>query len=254
MRNLKIVAYCQQIGHATLFLGQLLSSKWRWCSIRLIINQIYKVGVISLSVILISGLFIGMIMALQGYSILAKFGTAQQLGQLVALSVIRELGPVVSALLFVGRAGSSLSAEIGLMRTTEQLTSMEMMAVDPFYRVIAPRFWASILSLPILTVIFCVIAVFGGYLVGVLWLGVDAGQFWANMQSAVDFVVDVINGVVVKPFVFGFLTAWVAVYQGFYTKPTADGIGQSTTKTVVYGSLMVLGADFILTSFMMGGW
>ncbi len=249
-----IVNRCVNLGNAGIFLWQILFTKWRRNSFSFLIEQIYQLGVISFIIILISGLFIGMIIALQGYSVLAKFGTTQQLGQLVALTVIRELGPVVTALLFIGRAGSSLSAEIGLMRTTEQLTSMEMMAVDPLYRIIAPRFWASILSLPILVTIFCVIAIFGGYLVGVSWLGINAGQFWSNMQAVVDFRQDIINGVIIKPLFFGILTAWVAVYQGFYTKPTADGIGTATTRTVVYGSLIVLGADFILTSFMMGGW
>jgi phospholipid/cholesterol/gamma-HCH transport system permease protein len=174
-------------------------------------------------------------------------------GQLVALSVVRELGPVIGGLLFAGRAGSALTAEIGLMQATEQLASMEMMAVDPLWRVIAPRFWAGVISMPVLIAIFCITAVFGSYLVGVNWLGVDAGQYWSNMQAAVDFRIDIINGII-KGLVFGVVATWVAVYQGYYTVPTAAGIGRATTKAVVYGSLAVLGLDFILTSFMLGGW
>jgi phospholipid/cholesterol/gamma-HCH transport system permease protein len=204
-------------------------------------------------IIVLSGLFIGMVLALQGYNILQRFGSVAQLGELVALSVVRELGPVISGLLFAGRAGSALTAEIGLMQATEQLASMEMMAVDPLWRVIAPRFWAGVISMPVLTAVFCIVAVFGGYLVGVDWLGVDPGQFWSNMRASVDFHTDIVNGII-KGFVFGIVVTWIAVYQGYYTVPTAAGIGRATTKTVVYGSLAVLGLDFVLTSFMLGGW
>lgn len=219
----------------------------------LLIEQIYIIGILSLIIIVISGLFIGMVLALQGYNILNKFGATQELGQLIALSVIRELGPVITALLFAGRAGSALTAEIGLMQATEQISSMEMMAVDPLWRVISPRFWAGFISMPILSVIFMIIAVFGGYLVGVKWLGVDVGQFWANMQASVDFRLDTVNGII-KSVIFGFVATWISVYQGYYSVPTAEGIGRATTKTVVYSSLAVLGLDFILTSFMLGGW
>lgn len=219
----------------------------------LIVEQIHAVGVLSLIIIVVSGLFIGMVLALQGYNILERFGAVEQLGQLVALSVVRELGPVIGGLLFAGRAGSALTAEIGLMQATEQLASMEMMAVDPLWRVISPRFWAGVVSMPLLTAVFCIVAVFGSYLVGVDWLGVDAGQFWSNMQASVDFRTDVLNGII-KSLVFGVFVSWVAVYQGYYAIPTAAGIGRATTKTVVYGSLVVLGLDFILTSFMLGGW
>jgi phospholipid/cholesterol/gamma-HCH transport system permease protein len=172
---------------------------------------------------------------------------------MVALSVVRELGPVISALLFAGRAGSALTAEIGLMQSTEQIASMEMMAVDPLWRVIAPRFWAGLISMPVLAIIFSAVAVFGGYLVGVEWLGVDVGQFWSNMQASVDFRLDVVNGII-KSVVFGFVCTWIAIYQGYHTVPTAEGIGRATTKTVVYSSLATLGLDFILTAMMLGGW
>lgn len=248
------IEFCQKLGVSGLFLLRIIIRNPRpYKFLPLLVEQIYVVGVLSLIIIIISGLFIGMVLALQGYNILDKFGATQELGQLIALSVIRELAPVITALLFAGRAGSALTAEIGLMQTTEQISSMEMMAVDPFWRVIAPRFWAGFISMPILTVIFMLIAVFGGYLVGVKWLGVDVGQFWANMQAAVDFRIDTINGVV-KSIAFGFVATWIAVYQGYYSAPTAEGIGRATTKSVVYSSLAVLGLDFILTSFMLGGW
>lgn len=245
---------CQNVGISGLFLLRTIIRKPRiYRLFPLIVEQIYVVGVLSLVIIVISGLFIGMVLALQGYNILQRFGSVEQLGQMVALSVVRELGPVIGGLLFAGRAGSALTAEIGLMQATEQLASMEMMAVDPLWRVIAPRFWAGLISMPLLTAIFCIVAVFGGYLVGVQWLGVDAGQYWSNMQAAVDFHKDIVNGII-KGFVFGGVTTWIAVYQGYYSVPTAEGISRSTTKTVVYSSLAILFLDFILTSFMLGGW
>lgn len=219
----------------------------------LLVQQIFAEGVLSLVIIIISGLFIGMVLALQGYHTLAKFGAAQQLGPLVALSVVRELGPVVAAILFAGRAGSAITAEIGLMNATEQLSSMEMMAVDPIRRVISPRFWGGFISLPLLTIIFNVTAIYGAYLVGVQWLGLDAGVFWANMQSAVDFRLDVINGII-KSLVFGAAVIWIAVAQGYAAIPTSAGIANATTRSVVYASLVVLGLDFILTAMMIGGW
>ncbi len=219
----------------------------------LVVEQIYHVGVLTGLLILVSSLFVGMVMGLQGYNTLSKFGASQELGQLVALSVVRELGPVISALLFAGRAGSALTAEIGLMKTTEQLKAMEMMAVDPLWRVIAPRFWGGVIALPILSLIFSMVAIYGGYLVGVLWLGVDGGSFWSNMQAAVDFRVDIMSGIV-KSVVFGFIVTWIATFQGYNTVPTAAGIGNATTKTVVYSSLAVLGMDFVLTAMMIGGW
>jgi phospholipid/cholesterol/gamma-HCH transport system permease protein len=190
---------------------------------------------------------------LQGFHTLQKFGAGQELGQLLALSVVRELGPVVSALLFAGRAGTALTAEIGLMQATEQIASMEMMAVDPLWRIVAPRFWAGLISLPLLSIIFSAVAIGGGYVVGVDWLGIDAGSFWSNMQDAVDFRADVVNGII-KSVVFAWVCVWVAVFQGYYTKPTAAGISQATTKTVVFSSLLVLGLDFILTAIMLEVW
>ncbi len=246
--------FSEQVGRSGIFLLQTVLRKPRMVRLfPLIVEQVYAVGVMSLIIIVLSSLFIGMVLALQGYNILQRFGAVAQLGELVALSVVRELGPVIGGLLFAGRSGSALTAEIGLMQTTEQLASMEMMAVDPLWRVIAPRFWAGLISMPVLIAIFCIVAVFGGYLVGVEWLGVDAGQFWSNMQASVNFRIDILNGII-KGLIFGVVITWIAVYQGYYVEPTAAGIGRATTKTVVYGSLAVLGLDFILTSFMLGGW
>lgn len=219
----------------------------------LLMQQIYSEGVLSLLIIVVSSLFIGMVLALQGYHTLAKFGAAQQLGPLVALSVTRELGPVVTAILFAGRAGSAVTAEIGLMKATEQLSSMEMMAVDPLRRVISPRFWGGFISLPLLTIIFNCVAIYGAYLVGVKWLALDAGVFWSNMQSSVEFHADVVNGIL-KSFVFGVAVTWIAVTQGYFSVPTSAGISSATTRTVVYGSLAVLGLDFVLTAMMIGEW
>lgn len=219
----------------------------------LVIQQVFAEGVLSLLIIMVSALFIGMVVALQGYHTLSKFGASQQLGPLVALSVARELGPVVTALLFAGRAGSALAAEIGLMKATDQLSSMEMMAVDPLQRVIAPRFWGGVISMPCLTIIFNMIAIYGAYLVGVKWLGMDAGAFWSNMQSAVDFHLDILNGIY-KSVVFGIVVTWIALYQGYDAIPTSSGIANATTRTVVYSSLAVLGLDFVLTAMMIGGW
>jgi phospholipid/cholesterol/gamma-HCH transport system permease protein len=219
----------------------------------LLTQQIYSEGVLSLLIIIVSSLFIGMVLALQGYHTLAKFGASQELGPLVALSVARELGPVVTAILFAGRAGSAVTAEIGLMKATEQLSSMEMMAVDPLRRVISPRFWGGVISLPLLTMIFNATAIYGAYLVGVKWLGLDAGVFWSNMQSSVEFSGDVINGLL-KSVVFGIAVTWIAVSQGYFAVPTSAGIANATTRSVVYASLAVLGLDFILTAMMIGGW
>jgi phospholipid/cholesterol/gamma-HCH transport system permease protein len=219
----------------------------------LVIQQVYSEGVLSLLIIVVSSLFIGMVLALQGYHTLSKFGASQELGPLVALSVVRELGPVVTAILFAGRAGSAITAEIGLMKATEQLSSMEMMAVDPVRRVISPRFWGGFISMPLLTIIFNAMAIYGAYLVGVKWLGVDAGIFWSNMQSSVEFHADVVNGIL-KSVVFGIAVTWIAVFQGYLAVPTSAGIANATTRTVVYGSLAVLGLDFILTAMMIGEW
>lgn len=244
--------YLAQLGEATLFLGQSLIAL---PNIRegfmLTVRQLYSLGVLSLIIMIVSGSFIGMVLSLQGYTILVKFGAEQALGQLIALSLVRELGPVVSALLFAGRAGSALTAEIGLMKATEQLASMEMMGVDPLRRVIAPRFWGGFWSLPLLALIFTAVAIFGGYVVGVKWLGVDGGAFWSNMQSAVSFSDDVMNGII-KTFVFGLVITWIAVWQGYDSTPTSEGISLATTRTVVYSSLSILGLDFFLTAMMFG--
>lgn len=248
------ISSCSEFGQSGLFLVRILFRKPRLVrSFPLLVEQIYHIGLLSLVIILVSALFIGLVLGLQGHNTLQRFGAEQQLGQLVALSVVRELGPVITALLFAGRAGSAVTAEIGLMKATEQLASMEMMAVDPVWRIIAPRFWAGCISMPILAMIFSMMAVYGGYIVGVQWLGLDAGSFWSNMQDAVDFRQDVVNGVI-KSIVFGFCVSWVAVFQGYFCQPNAAGIARATTRTVVNGSLVVLGMDFLLTTMMLKGW
>ncbi len=248
------LTFCHRLGMSGIFLFRTLVRRPRLRESSLYITeQLYFVGVLSLVIILLSGLFIGMVISLQGFNTLQRFGADQELGQLLALSVTRELGPVVTALLFAGRAGTALTAEIGLMRATDQLSSMEIMAVDPLWRVISPRLWAGFISLPVLAMIFNMVAIYGGYLVGVKWLGVDAGSFWSNMQAAVTFRMDVINGLI-KSIVFGFVVTWIAVYQGYFTVPNAAGISRATTKTVVYSSLAILALDFVLTSVMLKGW
>ena len=245
-----IIGATEIVGQASLFLFNALTGKPEFINgSKRLIKQLHSVGVLSLTIIMVSGLFIGMVLSLQGYTILNKFGASQALGQLLALSLVRELGPVMGALLFAGRAGSALAAEIGLMKTTEQLACMEMMGVDPLKRVIAPRFWAGQITLPLLSIIFSAVAILGGYFVGVKWLGGDGGAFWGNMQSAVDFRLDIINGLI-KSVVFGTVVTWIAVFQGITCIPTAEGIGRATTKTVVYSSLAVLGLDFFLTAMM----
>jgi phospholipid/cholesterol/gamma-HCH transport system permease protein len=216
---------------------------------RLVTKQIHFVGNYSLLIIAVSGLFVGFVLGLQGYYTLNRYGSEQALGLLVALSLVRELGPVVTALLFAGRAGTSLTAEIGLMKAGEQLTALEMMAVDPLKTVIAPRMWAGIISMPILAAIFSAVGVFGGYVVGVILIGVDSGSFWSQMQGGVDVWRDVGNGVI-KSLVFGFAVTFVALFQGYEAKPTPEGVSRATTKTVVYASLAVLGLDFLLTALM----
>ncbi|WP_416884991.1 lipid asymmetry maintenance ABC transporter permease subunit MlaE [Marinospirillum sp.] len=255
-----MIAFLAQLGRQTLTLlaalGRsslfLFHSLWGWPSRqggRLLVQQLYSVGFLSLIIILVSGLFIGMVLALQGYTILVDFGAEQALGQMVALSLTRELAPVVAALLFAGRAGSALTAEIGLMKATEQLSSLEMIGVDPLKRIVAPRLLAGLISLPLLTLIFATVGIGGGWLVGVDWLGVDSGAFWSNMQAAVDFRQDVLNGMI-KSLVFAFVVTWIAVFQGYDLLPTSEGISRATTKTVVYSSLAILGLDFILTALM----
>lgn len=242
------------LGKSARFLCKIVFRKPRFIkSFPLLVEQIYSVGVLSLPIIILAGIFIGMVIALQGFNTLQKFGAEQELGQLLALSIVRELGPVVTALLFAGRAGSALTAELGLMRATDQLNAMDMMAVDSVWRVVAPRFFAGLIALPLLTILFDFVAIYGGYWVGVLWLGVDNGSFWNNMQAAVSFRYDVVNGII-KSVVFGIVVCWIAVYQGFYSEPNAAGMARSTTKSVVYSSLLILAFDFVLTAMMMGGW
>lgn len=246
--------YLCAVGRSGILLWRAIVRRPRsWSGFNLLCAQIYAEGWLSLIIIVVSGLFIGMVIGLQGYNTLESFGATQALGQLIALSMVRELGPVVTALLFAGRACSALTAEIGLMKATEQLSSMEMMACDPLGRVIAPRFWAGLISLPLLTMIFNTTAIFGGYLVVVRWLGLDSGTFWSNMQAYVNFRVDVVSGLI-KALVFGFVITWIAVYQGYDCVPTSEGIAKATTRTVVYSSLAILGLDFVLTTMMLGGW
>jgi len=216
---------------------------------RLVIDQIHFIGNFSLSIILVSGLLIGFVLGLQGYYTLRRYGSEEALGLLVALSLVRELGPVVTALLFAGRAGTSLTAEVGLMKAGEQIDAMEMMAVDPVSRVLAPRFVAALIAMPLLAALFSSMGVLGGYLVGVEMIGVDAGAFWSQMQGGVDWIEDIGNGVV-KSIVFGFTVAFVALFVGYEAEPTPEGVARATTTTVVVASLAVLGLDFILTALM----
>nr|WP_206750172.1 lipid asymmetry maintenance ABC transporter permease subunit MlaE [Idiomarina tyrosinivorans] len=249
----QVIAAISGIGYAFFILVNALIGKPQFRkSWPLLIQQLYVVGVLSLLIIIVSGLFIGMVLGLQGYTILVDYGAEQSLGPMVALSLLRELGPVVTALLFAGRAGSALTAEIGLMKATEQLSSLEMMAVDPLRRVIAPRFWAGFISMPLLALIFSAVGIYGGYLVGSGWLGVDKGAFWSVMQSTVDWYDDLLNGVI-KSVIFAFVVTWIALYKGYNSTPTSAGISAATTSTVVTASLAVLGLDFILTALMFGG-
>lgn len=243
-------ATLRDLGAATrTFFALMAASKNLWRRPRLITDQIHFIGNYSLVIIAVSGLFVGFVLGLQGYYTLNKYGSEQALGLLVALSLTRELGPVVTALLFAGRAGTSLTAEIGLMKAGEQLAAMEMMAVDPFQRVLAPRFWAGVVAMPVLAAIFSAVGVLGGYVVGVKLIGVDEGAFWSQMQGGVDVWKDVFNGVV-KSFVFGIAVTFIALYQGYQAAPTPEGVARATTRTVVIGSLMVLWLDFLLTALM----
>lgn len=246
------VEFLETFGRSGRFIFQVLfAAPQPIKSFPLLMKQLYVVGVLSLVIIIVSGLFIGMVLGLQGYHILIRYGSEQSLGTLVALTLTRELGPVVSALLFAGRAGSALTAEIGLMKATEQLASMEMIGVDPLRRIVAPRFWAGVISLPLLAAIFSAVGIWGSHMVGVDWLGVYDGSFWANMQDSVEFRGDVWNGII-KSVVFAAATTWIAVFQGYECVPSSEGISRATTRTVVYSSLAVLGLDFLLTAVMFG--
>ena len=243
----------QKLGFAARFFVMILVySGQSFRRFNLTIREIYFCGFQSLLIILVSGLFIGMVLGMQGYETLQRYGFSEALGVLVALSLTRELGPVVAALLFASRAGSAITAEIGLMKATEQLTAMDMMAVNPIARVVAPRFWGGVISMPLLAALFSAVGVFGGYLVGVVLIGVDEGAFWSQMQGSVDFRFDIWNGVV-KSFVFGVAVSLIAVFEGYDAVPTAEGVSGSIKRTVVYSALAILALDFVLTSFMFRG-
>ncbi|MFT7653495.1 MAG: phospholipid/cholesterol/gamma-HCH transport system permease protein [Limisphaerales bacterium] len=249
--GIRFLAFVATVGRATLLLVYALKGLPRWQDVALLIKQIYNVGYLSLVIIVLSAFSIGAVLALQFFTQLARFGAQEAVGVGLALVVLRELGPVVTALLFAGRAGSALTAEIGLMKTTEQLASMEMMGVDPLRRIVAPRIWAGLISVPILTLIFNTVAIYGGLVVAVEWLGADAGGFWSGMQDVVNLWDDLGKGMV-KSAVFALLITWVAVFQGYDSEPTAEGMALSTTRTVVVSSVLILATDFILTLVMYG--
>ena len=243
----------ETLGRATLFLFETL---YRLPSIflkpKLLIQQMYSVGVLTILIIVVAGLFVGLVLGLQGYDILVRFNSESSLGVFIGLSIVRELGPVMTALLFAGRAGSALTAEIGLMKATEQLSGMEMMAVDPYKQIIAPRFLAGLLSMPLLTALFSAVGIASAYFVGVGLLGVDEGAYWSQMQAKVDFYEQVVNGVL-KSVIFGFACTWIAVYEGYDCVPTSEGVSRATTRSVVNASLVVLGLNFVLTALMISG-
>lgn len=216
---------------------------------RLTTQQIHFIGNHSLLIISVSGLFVGFVLGLQGYYTLTRYGSEEALGLLVALSLTRELGPVITALLFAGRAGTSLTAEIGLMKAGEQISAMEVMAVDPIRRVLAPRFWGGVIAMPILAAVFSMVGVLGGWFVGVVLIGIDPGAFWSQMQNGVDVFADILNGVL-KSLVFGVVVTMIALYQGWTARPTPEGVSRATTRTVVSGALAVLGLDFLMTALM----
>src|SRR5450631_4625303 len=258
VRNLKkighlVIEAIWRIGFSTRFLVLiLLNSGSCFRRFRLIVKELYFTGVMSLIIILVAGLFVGIVLGLQGYEVLKSYGSESALGSLVALSLVRELGPVVAALLFASRAGSAMTAEIGLMKATEQISAMEMMAVNPIARIVAPRFWAGVISMPLLAAMFSAAGIFGGYFVGVVQIGVDEGSFWSQMQAAVDFRDDILNGVI-KSFVFGTAVTVIALFEGYDAPPTAEGVSGATTRTVVTSSLVILMLDFVLTSIMFKG-
>ena len=246
----RVTSRIWRLGYASrFFLAVMLHSGTSLRRINLTIREIYFAGVLSLIIILVSGLFVGLVLGLQGYDTLQRYGSSEALGILVALSLVRELGPVVAGLLFASRAGSAVTAEIGLMKATEQLKAMDMMAVNPLARVVAPRFWGGVISMPLLAALFSMMGVFGGYLIGVVFIGVDEGAFWSQMQASVDFREDVLNGVI-KSFVFGVAVALIAVFEGYDSVPTAEGVSRAITRTVVTSALAILALDFVLTSFM----
>lgn len=245
-RLILLGAICRFLISILLMSAMCLRRPW------LVVREVYFIGVLSLLIIVVSGLFVGLVLGLQMYDTLERFGSGDGVGMVVALALVRELGPVLSALLFSSRAGSAVTAEIGLMKATEQLNALEMMAIQPLARVIAPRFWAGVISLPLLNVIFCALGIFGGYLVAVQLLGVDAGTFWSQMQNAVDFRQDVVNGII-KSLIFAVAVSLIAVYEGYSAVATAEGVSRATTRTVVVSALVVLALDFVLTAFMFRG-
>ena len=241
----------ERLGRGSLFLLRVLASiPGLLRRPGLVVRQVWSTGVLSLLIIVISGAFVGLVLGLQGYNTLVTFGAQASLGVVVAKSLLRELGPVISALLFAGRAGSALTAEIGFMKATEQLSAMEMMAVDPMARVVVPRFVAGVLSMPLLAAIFTAVGILGGYFCGTGLLGVDEGAFWSQMQAKVMLIQDVFNGVVVKSLVFGAVVSWIAVFEGYDAVPTSEGVSAATTRTVVHSSLAILSLDFVLTGLM----
>ncbi|MCL4800791.1 MAG: lipid asymmetry maintenance ABC transporter permease subunit MlaE [Burkholderiales bacterium] len=242
-----------RLGFASrFFLAVLAGSGTSLRRLPLTIREIYFAGVLSLVIIVVSALFVGMVLGLQGYDTLVRYGSAEALGTLVALSLTRELGPVLAALLFASRAGSAITAEIGLMKTTEQLSAMEMMAVDPIARIVGPRFWGGVISMPLLAAIFTLVGIFGGYLIGVVLIGLDPGSFWSQMQGSVELREDIVNGLI-KAFVFGVAVTLIAVFEGYDAVPTAEGVSRATTRTVVTSALAILALDFVLTAFMFRG-
>jgi phospholipid/cholesterol/gamma-HCH transport system permease protein len=244
------IGIVQRLGRGHIFFLQVLSSiPSIFLRPSLIIIQVYAVGVLSLSIIIVSGFFVGMVLGLQGYNTLVNFGATESLGAVVSLSLVRELGPVLTALLFAGRAGSALTAEIGLMKATEQLSAMEMMAINPIKRIIAPRLVAGIFTMPLLAAIFSAVGIIGGYFVVVELLGVDSGAYWSQMQAQTDFMDDVVNGII-KSIIFGIVVTWIAVFEGYDCTPTSEGVSRATTRTVVHASLAILALDFLLTALM----
>ncbi len=258
MKNIRAIGHRSvdavwRLGYAArFFLMTLFYSGTSFRRFRLTVREMFFTGVMSLIIILVAGTFVGMVLGLQGYETLKRYGSESALGSLVALSLVRELGPVLAALLFASRAGSAMTAEIGLMKATEQIDAMEIMAVNPIARVVAPRFWAGVISMPLLAALFSAMGVFGGYVVGVVLIGVDEGSFWSQMQSAVDFQHDIMNGVI-KSVVFGVAVTAISLFEGYDAPPTAEGVSGATTRTVVESSLAILILDFILTAFMFRG-
>jgi phospholipid/cholesterol/gamma-HCH transport system permease protein len=242
-----------RMGAATRFMGMVLGrSAMAFRRPQLTLDEVHFAGVLSLIIIIVSGLFVGLVLGLQGYETLKRYGSAEAVGTLVALALVRELGPVVSALLFASRAGSAMTAEIGIMKSTEQLSAMEMMAVDPYARVLSPMFWGGFISMPLLAAIFSVMGIFGGYLITVVIIGVDSGAFWSQMQASVDLRDDIMNGVI-KSVVFGAAVTSIALFEGYDAPPTAEGVSRAVTRTVVTSALAVLALDFVLTAFMFTG-